>query len=135
MSEELEKGFEEIEVESDEKISTVDKTIAKAKADGKFVIEEEDFVMIALDLDCLFDLYLMKVIRPKGKPERTELRLAGYGIQLKNCITKITRSRLKRKYYGQSIDLETFYKDYVNYNDKLKIECFTKLKPLMEAKS
>ena len=86
--------------ELDEKPSgaSVTKAIQKAKSDSKIVIEEKDFVLISThDYGHFYDLYLLKTVKPKGKPERQELVLDGYGMTFNRCMQRIIDNRIERK--------------------------------------
>lgn len=60
------------------------------------IIEENDFKM-EKDGGSLWDLSLLKTIRPKGKPERQELVLDGYGMTFNRCMQRIIDNRIERK--------------------------------------
>ena len=102
--------IEEIdELEKKPSGAAVLKTIQKAKKDNKIVIEEKDFVLVGTDnYGYFFDLYLIKSIKPKGKPEREELKLDGYGMTLSAAMRFIGMNRLIRNQKGESMNLEEF---------------------------
>ena len=52
------------------------------------VIEEKDFKLTS-DTGIFWDLELLHTIRPKGKPERQEFAIEGYGLSLPNCMKRI----------------------------------------------
>ena len=120
--------MEEIE-EIEEKITgaTVIKTIQKAKNDGKIVIEEKDFVLISShDYGYFYDLYLLKTIKPKGKPEREELKLEGYGMTLPGAIRFITMNRISNNKIGESMNLQEFLERFEKTIENLKKSCHIK---------
>ncbi len=112
------------EVEEKPSGSSVIKTIQKAKSDGKIVIEEKDFVLISThDYGHFYDLYLLKTVKPKGKPEREELKLDGYGMPLSAAVRFITMNRISRNQAGESMNLQEFLERFEKTLKDLKESC------------
>ena len=83
------------------------------------VIEEEDFKMTSVDDTGVFwDLELLYTIKPKGKPERQELKDSGYGLQFLTCLKKIANFRVSRK--KDIYSLKEYVKEYKKALDELK---------------
>lgn len=87
------------------------------------IIEEKDFRM-TLCTGNLWDLELLQTIRPKGKPERQEFQIEGYGMSLENCMKSIINHRLSNKQDVYS--LKEYIKEYKEELSKLK-ELFKEL--------
>lgn len=112
--------------ELDEKPSgaSVTKAIQKAKSDSKIVIEEKDFVLISThDYGHFYDLYLLKTVKPKGKPERDEFKLDGYGMPLSAAVRFITMNRISRNQTGESMNLQEFLERFEKALKDLKDSC------------
>lgn len=81
------------------------------------VIEEKDF-KITSDTGIFWDLELLHTIRPKGKPERQEFTIEGYGLSLTNCMKRIINYRLSNK--KEVYNLKEFLNEYVRESNELK---------------
>lgn len=104
--------------------ASVAKNIQKAKNDGKIVIEEKDFVLISThDFGHFYDLYLLKTVKPKGKPEREELKLDGYGMPLSAAIRFITMNRIGKPQAEGSMNLQEFLERFEKTIKDLKESC------------
>jgi hypothetical protein len=82
-------------------------------------IEEKDFKLTAIsDSDLLFDVELLYTI--KGKTERTEFKVAAYGVSLEHALKKIAQYRVSKKLETTTLKeyIETF-KEEVNKLEKL----------------
>jgi len=91
---------------------------------GKIVIEESDFKMISSRPNDMrfFDLYLIHIVN-KGKPtERSEFKLVGYGIQLKNCLIRIANVRaVNDPDQTHFTSFKQFVAHYKKYVDEVKL--------------
>ena len=81
------------------------------------IIEESDFRMTSCSGN-LWDLELLQTVKPKGKPERQEFQIEGYGISLENCLKYIVNYRLSKKQDVYS--LKQYIKDYKKELTKLE---------------
>ena len=80
-------------------------------------IEENDFRMTFCTGN-LWDLELLQTVKPKGKPERQEFQIEGYGMSLENCMKAIINYRLSKKQDVYS--LQSYIKEYKEELSKLK---------------
>ena len=81
------------------------------------VIQESDFILTNASGD-LWDLELLKTVRPKGKPKRQEFQNEGYGMPLSRCIKKIINYRLESK--KEVYTLKEYVRDYTKELDIIK---------------
>lgn len=83
------------------------------------IIEEEDFRLESCgESNHLFDLEMIKTIKPKGGEPRQEMKLIGYGIPLLRCIKHIINDRIERK---QSVlTLKEYLRLYKEETDKIE---------------
>ena len=81
------------------------------------VIEEKDFKLTS-DTGIFWDLELLHTIRPKGKPERQEFAIEGYGLSLPSCMKRIINYRLSNK--KEVYNLKEFLSEYVRESNELK---------------
>lgn len=79
-------------------------------------IEEADFLM-ENEQGQLWDLSLLHTVRPKGKPERQELQLVGYGIPFEGCLERIINFRIANK--QDTLPLKEYLRQYKEERDKL----------------
>ena len=85
------------------------------------IIEEEDFRM-ELSSGNSWDLELLKVVKPKGKPERNEFKTEGFGMSLERCLQIIINYRLgKRKdVYSLQEYVNEYKKEIKNLKEMFK---------------
>ena len=83
------------------------------------VIEEHDF-KLTLCGECsnLWDLELLKTIKPKGGEIRQEFKNVGYGIPFESCIKRIMNYRLSEQ--RDSYDLKSYLEEYKSQLAKIK---------------
>lgn len=82
------------------------------------IIEESDFRLELNEANYRFDLYLLYVVHAKDpEKRREELKLNGYGMDLKNCLDKVIKARISRKV--EIMDLKTYIKMYKEEVDRL----------------
>lgn len=81
------------------------------------LIEEEDFRLINDGESDYWDLELLRTIRPKGKPERQEFQIVGYGYSFTNALKVIINHRLDTK--KDVYTLKEYIQDYKNILDQL----------------
>ena len=80
------------------------------------VIQESDFILTNASGD-LWDLELLKTVRPKGKPERQEFQIIGYGYSFDNALRVIINYRLSKK--KDVYTLKEYLQDYKKVRDSL----------------
>lgn len=85
------------------------------------IIEEEDFRLIPSGNS--FDLELLCKVQPKGKEARFEFKNVAYGISLEYAIKKIIQYRISQKYKDEAISLRTYFKEFKEELDSIKILC------------
>lgn len=75
-------------------------------------IEEDDFIIESSNDTCsLFDLQLLKTVKPKGGEERKEFQNYGYGMPMENCLKMIIKYKIEQK-HPDVIDLKTYLNEY-----------------------
>lgn len=77
------------------------------------------------DFSPLWDVYIVKVIRPKGCQSREELTNVAYGCTLSSAIRKIINYRINKKHFdnGGIIELSTYIKEFKNSVEELDKLC------------
>lgn len=80
-------------------------------------IEEKDFKMTCSDGN-RWDLELLYTVKPKGKPEREEFKLDGYGYTLSNALAKIINYRLANK--KDVYSLKEYIQEYKKESNSVK---------------
>ncbi len=80
-------------------------------------IEQEDFRLHNDGESDYWDLELLKTVRPKGKPERQEFQVIGYGYSFPNALKVIANHRLSTK--KDVYTLEEYIQDYKQIIDSL----------------
>ncbi|MDY2736698.1 hypothetical protein [Intestinibacter sp.] len=85
------------------------------------VIEEEDFILTPCQ-GLRWDLELLQTVKPKGKPERKEFQVEGYGMSLDSCMKKIINHRVAEK--KEVYSLKEYFEEYKKELNKL--ECLLK---------
>lgn len=95
------------------------------------VIEEKDF-RLTYSSGNLWDLELLKTIRPKGKPARQEFQDEGYGMRLPNCIYRIINHRLENK--QDVYTLKEYMQDFIKELDQLS-KPFNELESWLEKRN
>lgn len=81
------------------------------------VIEEKDFKMTNSE-GGLWDLELLYIVRPKGKPSREEFKVEGYGMTMVNCLKRVINYRLDKK--QDVYTLKEYLRDYKKELDEIK---------------
>ena len=81
------------------------------------IIEEPDFRMELSSGNC-WDLELLRTVKPKGKPERSEFKIEGYGLTLDRCFKIITNYRLEKKQNVYSF--KEYVDNYIKEIEKIK---------------
>ena len=71
----------------------------------------------------MFDLELLYTVNKGKENERTEFRIAGYGLTLDSAIRKIIMSRMNQKYGEGTISLAEFLKGFKEEIAKVKQMC------------
>lgn len=75
-------------------------------------IEEQDFILESSnETSILFDLQLLKTIRPKSGPVREEFQIIGYGVPLERCLKHIIKHRIDQK-YPDTMTLKQYLNEY-----------------------
>ena len=88
------------------------------------IIEEYDFKAEQVGgTSYLWDLYLLKTIKPKVGPSREELTIDGYGMPLDSVIRRIASFRMNKKHPEEALDMKTYLKEYKDILDKLTEQC------------
>ena len=88
------------------------------------VIAEDDFRLIPIsDSSPKYDLELLYKIQAKGKEARLEFKNVAYGIGLEHAIKKIAHYRVCCKHNEEAIKLKTYFKEFKEELDSLKILC------------
>lgn len=80
-------------------------------------IEEEDFRLHNDGESDYWDLELLKTVRPKGKPERQEFQIVGYGYSFPTALKVIANHRLSTK--KDVYTLSEYMQDYKKIIDSL----------------
>lgn len=81
------------------------------------LIEEEDFRLSNDGESDYWDLELLKTVRPKGKPERREFQVIGYGYSFPNALKVIANHRMSMK--KDVYTLKEYIQDYKKIIDYL----------------
>lgn len=81
------------------------------------LIEEEDFRLSNDGESDYWDLELLKTVRPKGKPERQEFQVIGYGYSFPNALKVIANYRISVK--KDVYTLSEYMQDYKKIIDEL----------------
>ena len=81
------------------------------------LIEGEDFKLTNDGESDYWDLELLKTIRPKGKPERQEFQVVGYGYSFSNALKVIANHRMSTK--KDVYTLQEYMQDYKKIIDSL----------------
>lgn len=81
------------------------------------IIEEADFKLTSSQ-GLSWDLELLKTVKPKGKPERQEFQIEGYGMSLERCIKKVINYRLDLK--KEVYSLKEYIEAYKEESNKLE---------------
>ena len=81
------------------------------------LIEEADFRLSNDGESDYWDLELLKTIRPKGKPERQEFQVVGYGYSFSNALKVIANHRISLK--QDVYTLQQYMQDYKKIIDQL----------------
>lgn len=81
------------------------------------LIEEEDFRLTNDGESDYWDLELLKTVRPKGKPERKEFQVIGYGYSFPNALKVIANHRISTK--KDVYTLKEYMQDYKKIIDQL----------------
>lgn len=81
------------------------------------LIEDKDFRLSNDGESDYWDLELLKTVRPKGKPERQEFQLVGYGYSFPNALKVIANYRINAK--QDVYTLKQYIQDYKNIVDTL----------------
>lgn len=80
-------------------------------------IEEKDFRLSNDGESDYWDLELLKTVRPKGKPERQEFQVVGYGYSFTNALKVIANHRISEK--KDVYTLQEYIQDYKQIIDGL----------------
>ena len=80
-------------------------------------IEEEDFRLYNDGESDHWDLELLRTVRPKGKPERQEFQIVGYGYSFPNALKVIANYRISMK--KDTYTLKEYMQDYKGIIDQL----------------
>lgn len=87
-------------------------------------IEESDFRLTPCsEASSFFDLELPYVVNKGKDNQRTEFRIAGYGLSLESAIRKITMSRIENKYREGTLTLKQFLEEFKGEIEKIKQMC------------
>lgn len=81
------------------------------------LIEEKDFRLSNDGESDYWDLELLKTVRPKGKPERQEFQVVGYGYSFSNALKVIVNYRISSK--KDVYTLQEYIQDYKKIIDEL----------------
>lgn len=81
------------------------------------LIEEKDFRLTNDGESDYWDLELLKTVRPKGKPERQEFQLIGYGYSFEHALRVIANYRINAK--KDVYTLSEYIQDYKQTIDSL----------------
>lgn len=81
------------------------------------LIEEKDFRLSNDGESDYWDLELLKTVRPKGKPERQEFQVVGYGYSFSNALKVIANYRISSK--KDVYTLQEYIQDYKKIIDEL----------------
>lgn len=81
------------------------------------VIEEQDFRLTSCQGYC-WDLELLQTVRPKGKPERQEFQVEGYGMSLDSCMRRIINYRIANK--KDVYSLKEYFDEFKKETNKLE---------------
>ena len=65
---------------------------------------------------------ILQTVKPKGKPERKEFQVEGYGMSLDSCMKKIINHRVAEK--KEVYSLKEYFEEYKKELNKL--ECLLK---------
>ena len=86
------------------------------------------------DFSPLWDVYILKVIRPKGCQSREELTNIAYGCTLSSAIRKIINYRINKKHFDNEgiLELQTYIKEFKSSADKLDKLCKVEISKLEE---
>lgn len=90
------------------------------------IIKGNDYEFRQLDdASPFWDVYILKVIRPKDCQPREELTNVGYGCSLPSAIRKVINYRINKKYYDveDTISLDRYLKEYQKAVDELSNLC------------
>lgn len=82
------------------------------------IIEGKDFKLSNDGESVNWDLQLMKIVRPRGKPEREELGDPMYGMPLERAIKIIINNRISKK--KDSFELAEYLSEYKDQLNLLK---------------
>lgn len=81
------------------------------------LIEEADFRLTNDGESDYWDLELLKTVRPKGKPERQEFQVIGYGYSFPSALKVIANHRISLK--QDVYTLKEYMQDYKKIIDQL----------------
>lgn len=72
-----------------------------------------------------WDVYVLKMVRPKDCEPREELTNVGYGCSLSSSVSKVIHNRMNKKYFDKEgiIDLFTYIKEYTQSVKELQKLC------------
>lgn len=89
------------------------------------IIKGTDYELRQIDETSPFwDVYILKVIRPKGCESREELTNIAYGCSLDSAIRRIIAYRINKKHFGEEFtSLKSYIIEYKTAIDKLTKEC------------
>ena len=99
------------------------------------ILKGKDYELRQIDdYSPFWDVYILKVIRPKGCDSREELTNIGSGCTLDSAIRKIISYRLNKKHFdeGGIMELKAYIKEYKSAVDKLSNECRTEISKIEE---
>lgn len=83
------------------------------------IIEESDFRIESCgDTNYMFDLELLKTVKPKGGDPRQEMKVVAYGIPFERCLQHIINNRIEAK--KDTMNLSEYIKEYKEASEKVK---------------
>lgn len=80
-------------------------------------IEEEDF-KLSSETGKFWDLELLEIIKPKGKPERHEFKIIGYGMTMDNCFKRIIHYRMSKS--KEVYTLKEYFDSFIRHKQELE---------------
>lgn len=84
-------------------------------------IVEKDFKLTPVNDECpLFDLELLRVVKPRNGASRSEFKDAAYGVTLDTALKIIRHYRIVSKHKDDTISLSEFRKELKEEFNQLK---------------
>lgn len=89
------------------------------------IIKETDFILESVSDSKMFDLQLLRTIRPKGGEERQEFKVAGYGLRLDTAMQWIIQHRINVKHGDEALTMKEYLQEYKQIFEEIKKLCLT----------